>query len=58
MAHYVDKDTLVAEIEKLKNELLQRKWQCKRKGLEKIMHKIGAYNKVLSVLDTLEVKED
>lgn len=57
MAHLIDKDALVAEIEKLKAGALQKKSQCKRSGLEKIMHQIGAYNKVLSFLNTFEVKE-
>lgn len=57
MAQYIDKSDLVAEIEKIKSETLQKKEQCKRSGLEKIMHQISAYNKVLSFLDTLEVKE-
>ena len=53
----IDKDALVAEFERLKAEALQKKSQCKRSGLEKIMHQIGVYNKILSFLDTLEVKE-
>ena len=53
----IDKDALTAEIERLKANALQKKEQCKRRGLEKIMHQIGAYNKVLSFLDSLEVKE-
>ena len=53
----IDKDVLVAEIEKLKADALQKKSQCKRSGLERIMHQIGAYNKIISFLDTLEVKE-
>ena len=57
MAQYLDKDALVAEIKRLKADALQKKGQCKRSGLEKIMHQIGAYNKILSFLDTLEVKE-
>lgn len=57
MAHLIDKDALVAEIEKLKVEALQKKNQCKRSGLERIMHQIGAYNKILSFIGTLEVKE-
>lgn len=57
MAQYIDKDALVAEIEKLKSEALQKKEQCKSKGLSKIAYQIGAYNKVLSLLDTIEVKE-
>ena len=57
MAQYIDKDALVAEIEKLKADILQKKSQCKRKGLERIMHQIGAYNKVISLINTLEVKE-
>lgn len=51
----IDKDALVAEIEKLKSEALQKKEQCKSKGLSKIAYQIGAYNKILSILDTLEV---
>ena len=57
MKQYISKDALVAEIEKSKAEALQKKSQCKRHGLEKIMHQISAYNKVLSFIDTLEVKE-
>lgn len=53
----IDKDALVVEIEKFKAEALQKKSQCKRHGLEKIMHQISAYNKVLSFINTLEVKE-
>lgn len=57
MAQLIDKSALVTEIEKSKAEALQKKSQCKRHGLEKIMHQISAYNKVLSFIDTLEVKE-
>lgn len=53
----IDKDALVAEIERLKADALQKKSQCKRSGLERIMHQIGAYNKIISFLDTLEVKD-
>lgn len=57
MKQYIDKAAVVAEIERLKSEALQKKDQCKSKGLSKIIHQIGAYNKVLSFLNTLEVKE-
>lgn len=57
MVHLIDKDALVAETEKFKAEALHKKSQCKRHGLEKIMHQIGAYNKMLSFIDTLEVRE-
>ena len=57
MAQYINKDALVEEIGRLKAESLQKKSQCKRSGLERMMHQIGAYNKILSFLDTLEVKE-
>jgi hypothetical protein len=57
MAQYIPKDALVAEIEMLKADALQKKSQCKRSGLERIMHQIGAYNKILSLIYTLEVKE-
>ena len=57
MAHLIDKDALVAEIERMKADALQKKEQCKRSGLERIMHQIGAYNKILSFINALEVKE-
>ena len=57
MEQYISKAAVVAEIERLKADALQKKGQCKRSGLEKIMHQIGAYNKILSFLDNLEVKE-
>lgn len=57
MTHLIDKDALIAEIERLKADALQKKSQCKRSGLERIMHQISAYNKVLSFINTLEVKE-
>ena len=57
MTQYIDKDAVVAEIERLKTDALQKKSQCKRSGLVRIMHQIGAYNKVLSFLDTLEEVE-
>lgn len=50
----IDKDALVAEIERLKADALQKKSQCKRSGLERIMHQIGAYNIILSSLNSLE----
>jgi hypothetical protein len=46
MAHLIDKDTLVAKIKKLKAEL------PKNRG-----YKRNAYNHVLHIIDTLEVKE-
>ena len=52
----IDKDTLVAWIERLKADALQKKEQCKRSGLEKIVHQIGVYNNILSFLNTIEVK--
>lgn len=55
MAKYIDKDALAAEIERLKADALQKS-QCKRSGLERILHQIGAYNKILSFINTLEVK--
>ena len=57
MRHYIDKDILITEIERLKSDVLQKKDKCKRSGLERIMHQIGAYNKILSLLNTIEVKE-
>jgi hypothetical protein len=53
----IDKDAFVVEIEKLKADALQKKSQCKRSGLERITHQIGAYNKVISLINTLEVKD-
>ena len=46
MAHYIDKDALVAEIKKLKAELPKNR-----------DYKRNAYNHVLHIIDTLEVKE-
>ena len=46
MAHLIDKEPLVAEIKKLKAEL------PKNRG-----YKRNAYNHVLHIIDTLEVKE-
>ncbi len=57
MEQYISKSALIAEIERLKRELLQRKWQCRRGGLDKIMHQISILNKILSFLENLEVKE-
>ena len=57
MEQYIKKSSLVEKIERLKADALQKKSQCKRSGLEKIIHQIGAYNKVISLIDTLEVKE-
>lgn len=57
MEQYISSSALVAGIKRLKAEALQKKSQCKRSGLEKIIHQIGVYNKILSFLDTLEVKE-
>ena len=57
MIHLIDKDALVAEIERMKADALQKKEQCKRSGLERIMHQIGAYNKILSLINTLDVKD-
>ena len=57
MTQYISKSALTAKIEKLKNDALQKKEQCKRRGFEKIMHQIGAYNEVHSFLDTMEVKD-
>ena len=53
----INKDTLVDGINRLKSDALQKKSQCKKSGLDKIMYQIGAYNKVISLIDTLEVKE-
>lgn len=55
MEQYISKSALLAEIGRLKADALQKKSQCKRSGLERMMHQIGAYNKILSFLDTLEV---
>lgn len=57
MSQYINKDILITEIERLKANILQKKCKCKRSGLERIMHQIGAYNKILSFLDTLEAKD-
>ena len=53
----IEKDSVIAEIEKKKKLLLQKRDSCKRRGLEKIMHKVSILNELLSSIDTLEVKE-
>jgi hypothetical protein len=55
MEQYISKSAVLREIERLKADALQKKSQCKRSGLERIMHQIGAYNKILSSINTLEV---
>lgn len=57
MIEYIYKNAVVAEIERLKEEALQKKGQCKRHGLEKIMHQISAYNKVLSFIAAIDVED-
>ena len=57
MGQYLPKDAVVAEIERLKADALQKKSQCKRSGLERMMHPISAYNKMLDFISTLEVKK-
>ena len=58
MKKYIDKEALVKRIEGLKADALQKKSKCKRSGLERILHQMGVYNKVISLIDTLEVKEE
>ncbi len=53
----IDKDILLGEVNRLKLDALQKKSQCKKSGLAKIVRQIGAYNKIISLIDTLEVKE-
>ena len=53
----IPKDAVLAEIERLKEDALQKKGQCKRHGLEKIMHQISAYNKVLSFIAAIDVED-
>ena len=43
-----------AEIERLKHDAIQKKDNCKRSCLEKIIHQIGAYNKILSFINSLQ----
>ena len=54
MAHLIDKDALIAEIEKRYNECLKR---AKIIDDEYWNGKADAYCNMLAVLDTLEVKE-
>lgn len=53
MEQYINKAALVAEIERTKADALQKKSQCKRSGLERMMHQISAYNKMLDFISTL-----
>lgn len=43
-----------AEIERRKSIVLQKKCNCKRHGLEKIMHQIKVYNDLLSFIDSMQ----
>ena len=51
MAQYIDKDRVVAEIEKRITETMQFTFNQFRGG------QINAFNSLLKILDTLEVKE-
>ena len=54
MTHYIDKDALVAEIEKNKNEMEpERDWHFD----EYTNGYLDALKEVLSIINTLEVKE-
>lgn len=55
MAQYIDKDAVVAEIEKLKGQLLRG--ACSSQISMETSCKEEAYNEVLSFINTLEVKE-
>ena len=58
MAHLIDKDALVAEIESKIKKLRSNLEICKTENDRKtISLYIGCYNGILSILDTLEVKE-
>ena len=59
MAHLIDKDALVAEIERLRDEALTRQHNLERIGQVTSIDEQVAFNlnKVLSFIDTLEVKE-
>ena len=59
MKQYIDKDALVAEIEKCIYRCNEKKRSCPvNTQVEAICdNKISAYNEVLSSIDTLEVKE-
>ena len=55
MEQYISKSAVVAEIEKLKGQLLRG--ACSSQISMETSCKEEAYNEVLSILDTLEVKE-
>lgn len=59
MTHLIDKDALVAEIEKLRDAALTRQHNLERIGQVSSINEQVAFNlnKVLSFIDTLEVKE-
>ena len=61
MGKYIDKDELVKELEKRKEELKRKILLVKKQkdtNASKTMHLyIGCYNSILSLLDTLEVKD-
>ena len=55
MKQYIDKAAVVAEIEKLKGQLLRG--ACSSQIAMETCCKEEAYNEILSYLDTLEMKE-
>ena len=50
----MDTELLIKKIEYLKSLELEKREQCKRNGLSKIMARVGAYNKVIELIKELE----
>jgi len=59
MAHLIDKDALVAEIDRQRDEALKRQQNLESIGQETVLNEMLAnkLNSILSFLNTLEVKE-
>jgi len=59
MAHYIDKDALVAEIERRRDAALMRQQNLEAIGQETVLNEMIAFelNRIISFIDTLEVKE-
>lgn len=59
MAHLIDKDAVVAEIDRQRDEALKRQQNLESIGQETVLNEMLAnkLNSILSFLNTLEVKE-
>jgi predicted nucleic acid-binding protein len=59
MAQYIDKDALIAEIERRRDAALMRQQNLESIGQESVINEIVAneLNRIITFINTLEVKE-